>query len=207
MFYSAFSFKALLNVQLKLNGFQLSQLKLALSIIICAYYIIYLIRLLVGCYRYNPQSSGTKNSLRLLFHEFKSLSKSKLSKMFIPLQVSRNFVISILIVFLAHSPNYQAFSSLILLGAFLLLNLCICPYKGAARIYFHLCDLLLVIQVGVLTYITALPEKSRIGPSQALIILNFVQLLLIFMILCWVLVVLVATRMCSNKKQKKSVNK
>lgn len=119
----------------------------------------------------------------------------------------RNLIIAILMVFLSYSPNLQSFSCLMTFGFYLLFNLCICPYKGAVRIYFHLCDLLLTIQAGLLTYITALPDISRIGPSQALIALNFLQLLLVLVILSWVTVKLIMSKVCYKKVKSKKANK
>lgn len=77
--------------------------------------------------------------------------------MFVPLIFLRNIILSILMVILAYNATYQSISCLSLTIASMLMNLCICPYKGANRILFHLTEVILVIQFGILAYTVALP--------------------------------------------------
>ncbi len=77
--------------------------------------------------------------------------------MFVPLIFLRNIILSTVMVILAYNPTYQAISSLSLTITSMLINLCICPYEGANRILFHITELILVIQIGILTYTVALP--------------------------------------------------
>jgi hypothetical protein len=77
--------------------------------------------------------------------------------MFVPLIFLRNIILSTVIVILAYNPTHQAISCLSLTITSMLINLCICPYEGANRILFHITELILVIQIGILTYTVALP--------------------------------------------------
>lgn len=123
--------------------------------------------------------------------------------MFLPILLARNIGISVLIVILSYRPNYQIFSSLGILILSLLVNFCICPYRGAIRVYFHLSELLLIIQVAVLAYIVALPESSRVVPSQALICINFLQLAAILAVVCWTILSIIVGKLCAAKTKKK----
>lgn len=66
--YSAYSFQMLLDMQLTLDNFQLDVPELVLSIVLAAYYFIYLLRLLIGVCR----AKDIHGPLRLLFHQQRS---------------------------------------------------------------------------------------------------------------------------------------
>lgn len=116
-----------------------------------------MIRLIVGACFMEFKSIG-KSSLRILSHMFRGHVKSKISKCFFMGLVLRTVLISVSIPLLAYNASYQSFACLSIVSFFFILNLCFCPLEGPSlRMYFHGMELLMVAQIGLITYISALP--------------------------------------------------
>lgn len=193
-------------MQIQQSSFKIDYISLTLSAIIVLYYVVYLLRLMIGCARakMQTQSKDQPSPLRLLFHMYRKNARKKLNKIFLPLLMLRNIGISILIVLLAYNPLLQSGTCLSLVIFYMLLNFCICPYPGIMRAYFHFSDFFLVLQIGLLTYTTWLPEQSRIGTSKALIAINFIQIGLAVAIALWIAITLTNKNICQKNKIKKS---
>lgn len=130
--YAAASFKILL-----LASKPIVIYKLLLSIFITLYYIVYMIRLLVGVVL--TSSINPNSSLQVLFVAMKPNKKrSAISRLYIPLLMLRNMGIALILVFLSSTPELQIGMSFGVCVLFTIYSMIWCPYSLLTRLIVHL---------------------------------------------------------------------
>ena len=147
------------------------------SVIILLYLFAYIIRLFIGAIK----SSSSTNLLLALHQATKS---HPLHRLYIPILMLRTQIITILLVTLSHDPQAQVLSAFLIFLIFCFYSLCCCPYQTGLRIFIHLQEIIMLIQFGCLfgaVYQMEIYGGSVLTPFYTIIVLNYLQVILIIM--------------------------
>lgn len=147
-------------------------MQLILSCLLFLFYLLYIFRL--GHLSFNVSSSDKVICYGFVRNKIKSLA----SRLYVPVICLRNMLICMALVFGASNGAWQSGAGLGIWVFFMVYSLGWCPYSKAFRVFLHLHELVMGVQLGIMTASSS-SDSSKLQTALFLAFFNYAQILIL----------------------------